>query len=270
MPTDGTVFLSNGVTAVYAGETLTVGQLTGLLFKPTASTFGKSSTFTYTVTDPSGLSTTGAATLAIGPDTTPPTISAASLTVAENAGATAIGIVAPTDPNYTASQLSVTVTALPSDGAVLLSDGVTAVTAGQTLSVAQLTGLMFKPTAGLFGQSSALSYKVTDPSGLSTTGAATLAIGPDTTPPTTSAASLTVAENAGTTAIGIVGPHRPRRLYRLATERDGYGAKPRADGAVLLSDGVTAVIAGQDADRGAADRADVQADRWGVWAELEL
>ena len=62
------------------------------------------------------------------------------------------------------------------------SDGVTAVTAGQTLSVAQLTGLMFKPTAGLFGQSSTFSYKVTDPSGLSTTGAATLGIGPAAVP----------------------------------------------------------------------------------------
>ena len=145
----------------------------------------------------------------IGPDTTPPTTSAASLTVAENAGTTAIGIAVPSDPNYAAAQLSVTVTALPSDGAVLLSDGVTAVTAGQTLSVAQLTGLMFKPTAGHFGQSSTFGYNVTDPSGLSTTGTATLAIGPDTTPPTISAASLTVAENAGATAIGITAPSDP-------------------------------------------------------------
>ena len=62
---------------------------------------------------------------------------------------------------------------LPNDGTVLLSDGVTAVTAGETLTVTQLTGLLFKPTGGAFGQTSTLSYTVTDPAGLSTTGTAT-------------------------------------------------------------------------------------------------
>src|SRR5207237_1051382 len=67
-------------------------------------------------------------------------------------------------------------TGLPSDGAVLLSDGHTAISNGQTLSVSQLTGLMFKPTAGLTGKSSNFTYLVTDPTGLSTTGNETLAI----------------------------------------------------------------------------------------------
>ena len=140
-----------------------------------------------------------------------PATPATSLTVPENAGATAIGIAAPTDPNYAASQLSVQVTGLPSDGTVLLSNG-TAVTSGETLTVAQLTGLKFQPTAGAFGQSSSFTYTVTDPSGLSTTGSATLAIGPDTVAPTASPASLTVAENAGATAIGIAARSEERRV----------------------------------------------------------
>src|SRR5207247_46031 len=116
--------------------------------------FDKSPTFTYTVTDPAGLSALGTAGLAIGAATTPPVTTDPTLTVTPNSSATPIGIPAPTDPNYSTSQLSVTVTGLPTDGTVLLSDGVTAVTAGEALTVAQLTSLMFRPTAGLAGQSS--------------------------------------------------------------------------------------------------------------------
>src|SRR5205807_610506 len=146
LPDDGTVLLSDGVTAVYVGETLTVLQLTGLEFKPTMGAFGQSSTFTYKVTDPSGRSATGTATLAIAADVLPPVTTAASLTVAENAAATPIGIAAPTCPNYSTAQLKVTVTGLPTDGAILLADGATAVYNGEVLTVGQLTTLEFKPT----------------------------------------------------------------------------------------------------------------------------
>ena len=176
LPSDGTVYLADGTTVVTVGENLTVAQLTGLTFKPATGAFSQSSTFNYTVTDPSGLNTAGSATLAIGPDTMPPVTTAASLTVAENAGATAIGIAAPTDPNYSATQLTVTVNGLPSDGTVYLADGTTAVTVGEALTVAQLTGLTFKPTAGQSSQSSTFNYAVTDPAGLSAQGSATLAI----------------------------------------------------------------------------------------------
>ena len=127
--------LADGVTAVTSGEILTVAQLTGLTFKPTSGVYSQSSQFTYSVSDPSGLSASGTATLAIAVASGGPQTTAASLTVAENAAATAIGIAAPTDPNYTASQLSVKVSGtLPSDGTVYLADGVTAVTTGEILT----------------------------------------------------------------------------------------------------------------------------------------
>src|SRR5216683_2682909 len=243
LPSDGTVYLADGVTAVTSGETLTVAQLTGLTFKPSSGVFSQSSTFSYTVTDPGGLSASGSATVAIGPDTTPPVTNAASLTVAENAAATAIAIAAPTDANYAASQLNVTVTgALPTDGTVYLADGVTAVTSGEILTVAQLIGLTFKPTSGVFSQSSTFIYTVTDPSGLSASGSATLAIGPDTTPPVTAAASLTVAENAGATAIGIAAPTDTN--YAASSLTVKVTALP-SDGSVLLADKVTAVTSGE-------------------------
>src|SRR5438045_3882167 len=112
-----------------------------------------------------------------GSGSTGPTTKAASLTVAENAGVMAIHIAAPTDPNYSATQLTVPVNGLPRDGKVQRAYGPTAVTAGEKLTVAQLTGLTFKPTTGASGQTSTFNYTVTDPSALSATGSATLAIG---------------------------------------------------------------------------------------------
>src|SRR5258707_1124111 len=132
-----------------------------------------------------------------------------SLTVNENSGATAIGILAPSDSNYSSSQLTVKMTGLPTDGTVLLSDGVTAVSNGGSLTVAQLTGLKFKPLAGTFGTSSTFTYTVTDPSGLSATSSAALGIAADSLPPMTTSASLTVAENSGPTPIGIAAPTDP-------------------------------------------------------------
>jgi hypothetical protein len=151
LPTDGYVLMSDGVTPVTNGEILTIAQL---MVKPTAGVSGESSSFTYSVSDPNGVTAAGTATLAIGLDTMPRVTTTALLTVAENAAATAIGITAPTDPDYSASELSVTVTGLPTDGTVLLSDRVTAVTNGEILTVAQLTGLLFKLTAGAFGRNS--------------------------------------------------------------------------------------------------------------------
>ena len=111
---------------------------------------GVSSTFAHSVTDHSGASARGVANITIAPDSLPPVTAPVSLAVAENANATAIGIAAPIDPNYTASQLTITATGLPTDGAVYLSDSTTSASIGQTSTAAQLTGLTFTPTAGAF------------------------------------------------------------------------------------------------------------------------
>jgi hypothetical protein len=61
---------------------------------------------------------------------------------------------------------------------VYLADGVTAVTSGEILTVAQLTGLKFTPTSGAVALSEQLTYSVSDPGGKSATGTATVAIAP--------------------------------------------------------------------------------------------
>jgi hypothetical protein len=67
LPSNGTVLLADGNTALAAGQTLTAAQLTGLEFRPTAGQPSGSSDFTYSVADPAGNSATGSATLAIAP-----------------------------------------------------------------------------------------------------------------------------------------------------------------------------------------------------------
>ncbi len=66
LPTDGTVFLADGVTAVTNGEVLTTSQLTGLKFAPTTNLSSQTSQFTYSVADSTGLVAAGYATLGVG------------------------------------------------------------------------------------------------------------------------------------------------------------------------------------------------------------
>ncbi len=238
LPSDGSVSLNGAALPAQ----LTAAQIGALAFTPTPGAFNQSSAFSYTATDPAGLSSVGTATLATGPASGSPIVSSPSLTVAENAPATAIGIAAPTDPNAAASQLAITAGALPSDGTVLLADGVTPVTAGQVLSAAQLTGLLFKPASGAFNASSAFTYSVSDPAGNASTGTATLAVGPSVGGPVTTAGTLTVSPGQAATNIGIQAPADPNfspgqlaiRITALPT-----------DGAVDLADGVTRIALNQ-------------------------
>jgi hypothetical protein len=98
---------------------------------------------------------------------------AASLTLAADGGAQPIGIAAPSDP---AGLLRIQVTQLPGNGSVLLADGVTAVTAGQELSLTQLTGLKFAPAPNRIGTTDSFRYTVTDRAGNASVGSAALAV----------------------------------------------------------------------------------------------
>ena len=128
-----------------------------------------------------------------------------TLTVDENSPATSIEIAAPVDTRYSADRLVITVTGLPTDGTVLLSDGMTPIAIGQTLSVAELTSLKFLATPDMFGQTSTFTYRVTDPRGVSANGVETLTIAAHAGPQTI-AASLTVNADSGLTPIGIAAP----------------------------------------------------------------
>jgi hypothetical protein len=205
LPSNGTVVLADGITPVSLGQRLTVLQLTELKFRPTLNRFGDTSSFLFSVSDPAGETANASAALTIGPNTTPLLTHWTSLSVPENSGAMAINIAAPVDVNFASSALTVTITGLPTNGTVFLANGTTSVAVGNTLTVAQLTGLVFKPTGGVVERISTLSYDVSDPAGTSVNGSALLAVHPATAPVAIQA-HLTVAANSGATPIGIAAP----------------------------------------------------------------
>ena len=181
LPGNGTLTLG-GTTPVSMGQSLSLAQLLGLMFTPAAGQFDSMSVFSYSVTDPAQHASTGNVTLSIGHAVGSPVPAiAAAVIVTDGAAGTALQIAAPTDPNYPAGDLAVTVLALPTNGRVTLADGASALTAGEALSVGQLTGLLFTPTPtpGGMASTSSLGYSVTDPDGNSAIGTVTLATEPE-------------------------------------------------------------------------------------------
>jgi hypothetical protein len=243
LPSDGTVLLADGITPITLGQSLTVTQLTALKFRPGLNAFGTSSTFGFTVSDPAGSTAPATATLTIGASNRPLVTNPALLDVPQHSAATLINIQAPTDASFSSSQLTITITALPTDGTVTFANGAT-VSAGETLTIAQLTGLEFIPTANASGATSTISnltYRVSDPAGNNINGTVILQIDPDT-PPITTPQSLTVATNSGVTPIGISAP--VDASFSSAALTVNVTGLP-TDGKVFLSNGTTQVGTGQ-------------------------
>ena len=152
-----------------------------------------------------------------------------------------LGLAAPSDPNYAASDLTITVTSLPGNGTVTLAVGATAVTSGETLSAAQLTGLLLTPTPGLFDSSSTFTYRVADPSENTSTGTVTFDVGAAIGNPAVSSPALTVNEYAGPTPIDIQAPSDPN--YSASALVITASNLP-SNGTVTLADD-TAVVSGE-------------------------
>ena len=95
---------------------------------------------------------------------------------------------------------SVTVTAIPAGGTLLLADGSTPVSAGQTLTPQQAAGLLFRPATDFVGQA-AISFFVTDNQGL-TSDIGTVSLNVTTLPnlaPLALNDSATIAEDSAAT-----------------------------------------------------------------------
>jgi VCBS repeat-containing protein len=239
IPTQGTVYLADGVTAVTAGMTLTTAQLTGLVYTTPANANGAGGTFSYTANDGNGGTSTQTVTLTITPVNDPPIAEAdKTVTVNEDSTNNALNITIPTDAD--GDTLTITVGTLPTQGTVYLADGVTPVTAGMTLTIAQLTGLVYTTPANISGASGTFTYTVDDGNGGTDTQTVTLDITPVNDPPIAEAdKTVTVNEDSTNNALNITAP----------TDADGdtltitVGMLP-TQGTVYLADGVTPVTAG--------------------------
>ena len=168
------------------------------------------------------------------PPPLPPATSPKSLTVAGNSEAAPIEIPAPTDPNYPASQLSVTVTGLPSIGTVVMSNGTSPVAVNQTLTSAELTGLMFIPKPDVANQDATLSYKVQNPAGLSADGRVSVVIGPKRAEPSP---AEVVAK--GIAAFDRKDYAEAMRWYRIAADQGNADAQVHIGELCAIGAGVT-------------------------------
>jgi hypothetical protein len=156
LPVGGSIQLADG-TAVTANQSLTTAQLSALTFTAGAGIVGDAGSFAYSVSD--GHGGTAGQTVALTVNAAPVTEADKTVTARQDAGAVALGIAAPTDANGDA--LSVTVTGLPTGGMVTFADG-TVVTANQSLTLAQLSALVFAPASGTVGTAGSFAYRVED------------------------------------------------------------------------------------------------------------
>ncbi len=124
--------------------------------------------FHYTVSDEHGATSSTTLTIAItGTNDVPVAESEKSVIVMEGTAPVSLNISAPTDVD-TSDVLTATITGLPTNGAVTLSNG-TAVSNGQSLSIAALQGLKFAATSNAGDSTSSFAYSVSDGHGGSDT-----------------------------------------------------------------------------------------------------
>ena len=178
LPSHGAVLKEDGITQIRLGQTVTAAELAALRFTPVTTCSESAS----------------------GPEIAP-TWNGFVLYVAQNSEPTPIPIKALNLFGGPAADLSVTITERPSNGTVLLSDGITVVTLGQTLHIAQLSGLMFRPAADASGQISLLQYRGCRSSD-SLTAAVLLVVGPDV-PSLGTRETATTGDNSSVSPIAV-------------------------------------------------------------------
>lgn len=147
----------------------------------------------------------------------PPVVEADKvLTVQEDSGATSLRIMAPTDQD--GDILAITVTDVPSNGkgTVMLADGSTAVTDGQSLTAPQLSNLSFMPAANANGAAGTFAYSVSDGNGGTASQKVSLAITPVNDPPALGFESLTTSVNEDATTPNLWG-----LVFGNGTDMDG-------------------------------------------------
>ncbi|HYQ03073.1 MAG TPA: Ig-like domain-containing protein [Polyangiaceae bacterium] len=106
----------------------------------------------------------------------PPVAFSQSLTFLEDAAGSTLGITQPTDADTVAGSLNALVQKIPqtSQATLYLADGVTPVSVGQTLTMAQLTALKISGAADFNGAADPFVYVVSDPQGNVSAGTASL------------------------------------------------------------------------------------------------
>ncbi len=166
--TKGDVRLTDG-TVVKVGASLTVAQLSTLVFAPVLNANGSGGSFSYTVSDGQGGTAAQTVAINITPVNDAPVANAnKTLTLLQDAAPISLGITAPTDVDGDPLTLTVNSVTDGAKGQLRLSNG-TVVKVGDSLTIAQLTTLVFAPTSKANGSAGSFSYTVSDGQGGSAT-----------------------------------------------------------------------------------------------------
>ena len=198
LPANGTLYVDGALTTPAVVGAAYPGSALPFYFLPNAN-YNGTVTFAYTVTDDQGASdaTPAIATITVDPVNDAPVADAdKALSVGEDSGNTGLAIGAPTDVDGDVLTITVTSVPDPAIGTVYLSDGVTAVANGATLTAAELTGLLFRPVANANGAAGTFSYSVDDGNGGVDVQTVTLNVTPVNDPPVADADAYTTAEDA--------------------------------------------------------------------------
>ncbi|NJM63337.1 MAG: DUF11 domain-containing protein, partial [Oscillatoriales cyanobacterium RU_3_3] len=243
----GVLFLgdpANGGTAVTVGQSLTPAQI-GQLFFQSAGTFTGTS-FTYSAVDNLGLSSPGAATVAANPLTNrPPVANNVNDLVAPGSTLQIAGL-GGSDPDGTIASYTINTLPPAAQGTLFLGDpanGGVAVTAGQSLTPAQINQLFFRSTGTFSGAN--FTYSATDNRGASSPGTATLTANAGVNePPLANNASFLAAPGSAVPIAGLGGsdPDGTIASYTIDT------LPPAAQGVLYLGNpasGGVPITAGQ-------------------------
>ena len=136
----------------------------------------------------------------------PVAAASSTITMDEDSVSNALGITAPTDAD-TADTLSITVDSVPTGGTIFTAAG-DAVSAGSSLTIDQLTGLVFTPNANAssdLASVGAFTYTVSDGNGGEASSTVSLTVNATQDPPTIDSANAVTVEENVTTVITVDG-----------------------------------------------------------------
>ena len=136
----------------------------------------------------------------------PVAAASSTITMDEDSASNALGITAPTDAD-TADTLSITVDSVPTGGTIFTAAG-DAVSAGSSLTIDQLTGLVFTPNANAssdLASVGAFTYTVSDGNGGEASSTVSLTVNATQDPPTIDSANAVTVEENVTTVITVDG-----------------------------------------------------------------
>ncbi len=168
------------------------------------SNFNGNDSFTYTITDSFGRSSTAVARIEVNPVNDPPVAFDRTITVAEESVGTNIGIQTPTDVE--GDPLTVTISNLPVLGVVTLTNG-TPVSIGDTLTLPQLTLLKYNAPGDYLDGDPVGTFEYTVDDGQDqTTGVVNFNITTVNDAPEAFINSLTVAEESDGNPVTITPP----------------------------------------------------------------